>query len=251
MNTIIKAQQQKITQLRTTYQNALHTERDLIRAKIAQLETRLHRKTRDINHQLTAPQDGVIKTTSLISIGTLVHPGTTLMTIMPKDAPLYADVLLHNNDIGMIRPGQAVQISLAAYPYQEYGMLSGKIISVNLDSSLDSSLDKHAGTESNPPVSEPRYADNYGDMPIDTRLDTVQDNPPAAYKHEAHAGTGLISYKARIEIKQPQMMDDEGNPLMLDPGMPLQAEIHLGTRTPLSYLISPFRKLLHEAGTER
>jgi len=33
--------------------------------------------------------------------------------------------------------------------------------------------------------------------------------------------------------------------------MPVNAEIHLGTRTVLEYLLSPVKKVTHEAGRER
>lgn len=37
----------------------------------------------------------------------------------------------------------------------------------------------------------------------------------------------------------------------LTPGMQVAAEIHLGTRTVLEYLLSPVTKAFHEAGRER
>jgi HlyD family secretion protein len=39
--------------------------------------------------------------------------------------------------------------------------------------------------------------------------------------------------------------------LRLVPGMQVSAEIHLGTRTVLEYLLSPVQKVVHEAGRER
>jgi len=37
----------------------------------------------------------------------------------------------------------------------------------------------------------------------------------------------------------------------LVPGMQVNAEIHLGTRSVLEYLLSPVQKVAHEAGRER
>ena len=37
----------------------------------------------------------------------------------------------------------------------------------------------------------------------------------------------------------------------LVPGMQVNAEIHLGTRTVLEYLLSPLQNVAHEAGRER
>lgn len=37
----------------------------------------------------------------------------------------------------------------------------------------------------------------------------------------------------------------------LQPGMQVSAEIHLGTRTVLEYILSPVQKAFHEAARER
>ena len=42
-----------------------------------------------------------------------------------------------------------------------------------------------------------------------------------------------------------------GRQLRLVPGMLVNAEIHLGTRSVLEYLLSPIQKVAHEAGRER
>jgi hemolysin D len=44
-------------------------------------------------------------------------------------------------------------------------------------------------------------------------------------------------------------LDDKRYPLT--PGMQVSAEIRLGTRTVLEYLLSPFQKAFHEAVRER
>jgi HlyD family secretion protein len=46
-------------------------------------------------------------------------------------------------------------------------------------------------------------------------------------------------------------LESQGRQLRLVPGMQLNAEIHLGTRTDLEYLLSPLQKVIHEAGRER
>ena len=46
-------------------------------------------------------------------------------------------------------------------------------------------------------------------------------------------------------------MDDDGEKFRLAPGMQVSAEIHLGTRTVLEYLLSPVQKAFHEAARER
>lgn len=50
---------------------------------------------------------------------------------------------------------------------------------------------------------------------------------------------------------RPTRIDSDGVRYPLAPGMQVSAEIHLGTRTVLEYLLSPVRKAWHEAGRER
>ena len=40
-------------------------------------------------------------------------------------------------------------------------------------------------------------------------------------------------------------------PTKIVPGVQVNAEIHLGTRSVLEYLLSPLQKVTHEAGRER
>ena len=40
-------------------------------------------------------------------------------------------------------------------------------------------------------------------------------------------------------------------PTKVIPGMQVNAEIHLGTRSVIEYLLSPVQKVAHEAGRER
>lgn len=46
-------------------------------------------------------------------------------------------------------------------------------------------------------------------------------------------------------------IDVEGHPQPLEAGMQVSAEIIIGQRTVLEYLLSPVRKVVHEAGRER
>ena len=47
------------------------------------------------------------------------------------------------------------------------------------------------------------------------------------------------------------MLDADGVKYRLQPGMQVSAEIHLGTRTVLEYLLSPVQKAFQEAARER
>ncbi len=55
------------------------------------------------------------------------------MALVPKDELLYADVNIKNEDVGFTQIGQKVQIKLAIYPFQRYGMVSGKLTHLSAD----------------------------------------------------------------------------------------------------------------------
>jgi len=59
-----------------------------------------------------------------------------------------------------------------------------------------------------------------------------------------------LSYRALVTLKTPYLMRD-GVKHRLSPGMQVTAEINLGSRTVLEYLLSPVQKTVHEAGREK
>lgn len=62
--------------------------------------------------------------------------------------------------------------------------------------------------------------------------------------------TGTLMYRTLIGLGQ-QKLNVDGVSYDLVPGMQVVAEIKLGDRTVLEYLLSPVRKAFHEAGRER
>ena len=58
------------------------------------------------------------------------------------------------------------------------------------------------------------------------------------------------AYRALITLNR-DYLESQGRRLRLVPGMQVNAEIHIGTRSVLEYLLSPVQKVAHEAGRER
>jgi hypothetical protein len=59
--------------------------------------------------------------------------GTQLMTIIRHDMPKFGLIYIPDSDMGKVTPGQPVNIKFEAYPYQEYGVQSGRIVSISPD----------------------------------------------------------------------------------------------------------------------
>ena len=220
LNATINAQQKKISQIRSNYQAELQKELAEIRQKIGQLQPTLDKSNyKEGLMELKAPQDGIIKDIATTNVGAVVQPGAVIMTLVPKDEQLYADVQIKNEDVGFIQIGQTVQIKLATYPFQRYGMLSGKLTHLSADA-----------TEANK-ANTPNANNGTG----------TNDNPAST----------SATYKARIQLSNQTLTDAQGHKLLIAPGMQVVAEINQGRRTVLEYLLSPVQKSVGEAGRER
>lgn len=222
LNATIAAQQKRISQLQSTYRSELQKELADVLARIQQLQPALDKSTyKEGLMALRAPQDGVIKDLATTTPGAVVQPGTVLLTLVPKGEQLYADVSIKNEDVGFVQVGQPAQIKLAAYPFQRYGMLTGKVMHISAD------------------ATEPAR----GSAPATAAINAgAADTAPAA---------GAPVYKARVRLDTQSLRDPQGNALALTPGMQVTAEINQGKRTVLEYLLSPVQKAVKEAGRER
>jgi HlyD family secretion protein len=212
----IAQSEKRIAQITADYRRQLQAER----LDAAPQAERLRQEIVKQQHrhellELRAPQAGLVKDLATHTPGTVAAPGTILMTLVPKDEVLRAEVWVSNDDVGFVRPKQGVKLKLASFQFQKYGMIDGTVVQVSADA-----------TETPNP---------------NTRSDalTGRDRP-----------TGPLAFRALVDLKQ-QHLKIEGERYALAPGMQVVSEIKLGERTVLEYLLSPVQKAWHEAGRER
>lgn len=163
--------------------------------------------------ELKAPQSGIVKDIATHTIGTVVSPGTVLLSIVPENEPLVAEIMIRNDDVGFVYLHQKVKVKLAAYPFAEYGMLDGEVTRIQADSNSETQSQSK-----------------------DQSKDKLQVQPSV--------------YKAIVSLSS-QALEAQGKKLKLVPGMQVVAEINQGSRTVMKYLLSPVRKTLEESGRER
>lgn len=215
-NSLIEQSERKIAQITADYRRQLLTERVDVTGQLdkAKQELTKHEHRFDLL-ELRAPQAGMVKDLATHTVGTVASPGTILMTLVPRNEDMLAEVWVSNQDVGFVRPGQDVKIKLTAFTFQKYGMLAGTVRQVSADA-----------TEAPSP---------------NTRSDalTGRDRP-----------MGPLAYRASIALKT-QSLTADGEKYALAPGMQVAAEINLGTRTVLEYVLSPVQKAFHEAARER
>lgn len=210
----IAQSERKLTQIESDYRRQLYSERNETQGEAEKLAQEVAKQRhRQSLLELRASQDGVVKDIATHTAGTVVQPGTVMLTLVPVTEKLRAEVMVSNEDIGFVRVGQPVKIKLAAFPFQKYGMLDGRVEHVSADAQ-DRALQEAAIATSQP-----------------------RQNLP-------------LSFKTLVALDAMNLKLD-GAILKLNAGMQTTAEIKLGEQTVMEYLLSPVRKAFHEAARER
>jgi len=203
--TILQADRQ-IAQISSSYREDLQNERVVADGEYRRLQQEAEKQShRHALLEVRAPQAGIVKDIATHTPGTVVSPGAILMTVVPNDDPLEAEVWVDDIDAGFVRAGQHVRVKVAAYSFQKYGMLEGEIEHIS----------------------------------------------PDAVDAEEAMRTGTQGYRTSITLHGNELESYTGQRYPLTPGMQVSAEINLGSRSVIEYLLSPVQKAAQEAGRER
>jgi membrane fusion protein len=76
------------------------------------------------------PVTGVVAT-QVIKPGQAVQAGQPLMTLLPGDGRLEAELLVPSRAIGFIEPGDRVLLRYQAFPYQKFGHQEGRVAAIS------------------------------------------------------------------------------------------------------------------------
>ena len=77
-----------------------------------------------------APVDGVIAT-QLVKPGQAVQVGQPMLSLLPGEGNLEAELFVPSRAIGFIAPGDHVLLRYQAYPYQKFGHQKGKVARIS------------------------------------------------------------------------------------------------------------------------
>jgi hemolysin D len=210
----ISISEKKLAQVKSNYESQLLNEKVELTNQISKVKGEVAKQVmRSDLLELRAPQAGIVKDLATSTVGTVVQPGLVLMTVVPKNEQLLAEVSVRNEDMGFIREGQIVKVKLAAYSFQKYGMLQGTVRMLGPDASAPQDQGQRMGQSS--------------------------------------AGILPQGFRALIKLDQQSLRSPAGQELQLNSGMQVTAEIHQSQRTVLEYLLSPVQKVRQEAGRER
>ncbi len=158
---------------------------------------------------VTAPADGVVLDVANRSPGSVLRSAEPLVTMVPSDAKLVAEISIDSGDVGYTTAGDEVVIKIDAFPYQRHGLLHGKLLSISEES--------FPGQGSGP----------------DTGIPLINRN-------------GGAFHRGRVELLSTKLEHlPEGARLI--PGMTLSADIKVGTRSAISFFLFPITRALSES----
>jgi hemolysin D len=193
---------------------------DHLRGELVKASTK-HERTK-----LSAPIGGTVQQLAVTTLGQVVSPGQTLMTIVPFDAPIEIEALIQNQDIGFVEPGQSAVVKIESFPFTRYGTVDGTVAYVSRDA-VD---DREANALSDP---------KSGSKPLGSSTSLT----------DVSKGQNLV-FPATIALAKNSILVD-GKEIPLSPGMSVTVEVLTGKRRALDYLLSPLREIVSSSAHER
>ena len=150
---------------------------------------------------MRAERDATVLTVAKVSVGSVLQSGQQFITLVPADAPLEVEANILGRDDGFVHVGDPVAIKFDTFPFIQYGLAYGTVRTISADSFT-------AQDEQRNPT---------GTVPVPSN-------------------SGELVYRARITIDR---VDLHGTPpdFRVTPGMPVTADIKVGKRTVLQYLL--------------
>jgi membrane fusion protein len=99
---------------------------------------------------IAAPVQGVVAT-QVVQQGQAVQQGQPLLTLLPGDGHLEAQLLVPSRAIGFIEPGDAVLLRYQAFPWQKFGHQAGRVSRISRSALTPAELGAVTGA-GGPPV---------------------------------------------------------------------------------------------------
>lgn len=165
--------------------------------------------------ELRAPRDATVLEIADRPPGSVVREAEPLMKLVPAGAPLLAEVQIDTRDVARLNLGDRVTIKFEALPWQQFGLAHGVLARLTPD--------------------------------------TVEDHSPRQTADDAAASdmkTGSrvtpIHYLARVRLTDNEFRDLPKD-FALRPGMRVVANIKIGRRSMLGYVLNPITRVINES----
>jgi hemolysin D len=179
-------------------------------------------KTRNERTQMRASVDGTVQQLALTTVGQVVSPGQTLMTIVPSDGNMEVEVMILNQDIGFVEVGQRAVVKIDAFPFTRYGTIDATVLQVSSEG-----IDQADAAALSDPAGAARSSNGQSQQ----------------------RGQNLV-FPAIVRLDR-RSMNVDGKDVALSYGMMVNVEIKTGARRVIDYVLSPLREVTSTAGHGR
>ncbi|GBQ92691.1 major facilitator superfamily multidrug resistance transporter EmrA/FusE [Acetobacter nitrogenifigens DSM 23921 = NBRC 105050] len=167
---------------------------------------------------LKSGEDAIVLTIAKLSIGSIMTTGTELMTLVPVGSGLEVEATLRGSDAGFVRLGDKALLKFSTFPYAQYGGAEATVREISADSF------------------------------------SAQDKPSSNAGASAAAppdptGSSQSFYRVRLRIDRYTL---HGVPTFFhpQPGMPVTADIQVGKRTIMQFLLNSIMPLVSDGMRE-
>ncbi|KAB8319184.1 HlyD family efflux transporter periplasmic adaptor subunit [Tolypothrix campylonemoides VB511288] len=128
----------QLAQLKTEEQlKELQTQINSLQSEIAQTGSQVTSLKIQLQQRVVrSPIDGVIFELPITKPGAVVQSGQRVAQIAPKNAGLVLKATMPNQQSGFLKVGMPVKVKFDAYPFQEYGIVQGKVSWISPDSKV-------------------------------------------------------------------------------------------------------------------
>jgi hemolysin D len=151
--------------------------------------------------ELRADRDAIVQSVAKVSAGSVMQPSEQFITLVPTDVALEVEADIQARENGFVHVGDRATIKFDTFPFSQYGMAKGEVRVVSPDSFTAEDQLRHPTAAMPPP--------------------TTTTEP---------------FYLARVAIEKLAMRNLPPG-FHLIPGMPVTADIEVGKRTVLTYLL--------------
>ena len=160
---------------------------------------------------VNAPVSGVVAA-QMVKPGQAVQAGQPLLSLLPADGRLEAELLVPSRAIGFIEPGDKVLLRYQAYPYQKFGHQEGRVARIS------------------------RSALGPGE------LGTLAGSIQVGGRSSAGTQSGEPLYRVTVTLAR-QVVTAYGQPEPLKPGMLLDADVLGERRRLIEWIFEPLYSL--------
>lgn len=113
-------------------QKSLETDITSLQSEIAQTQRLIESLKFQLGQRdIKAPVSGILFQLPIEKAGSVVQPGTMLAEIASLNSPLIIRAQMATTESGSLRKGLPVKIKFDAYPFQDYGVVSGELIKIS------------------------------------------------------------------------------------------------------------------------